>query len=210
MEQHADERREFQRICIDPPMSATFGGTPVDFIEVGILGARLRHDGALESPSELRVPYRGREIVMRCEVVRTFDVGASKESGLRFVAAVGDSGDLLRELLYDCVTRELEEIRDITLRRLKGRSVDGDITVRGKDASFVSYRLEGSGWKKRAVFLPEQPNIGFTVSRSEDPDEMQTLCQVYLASDDEGRRLIRLFAELSISSVLNLPPDLIA
>ena len=40
----------------------------------------------------------------------------------------------------------------------------------------------------------------------EDADEMQRLCSVYEASDDEGRRLIRLFAELSVSDALQIPP----
>ena len=35
---------------------------------------------------------------------------------------------------------------------------------------------------------------------------MQRLCRVYEASDNEGRRLIRLFAELSVSDALEIPP----
>ena len=40
----------------------------------------------------------------------------------------------------------------------------------------------------------------------EDAAEMQRLCEVFEASDEEGRRLIRLFAELSVSDVLQIPP----
>jgi len=85
-------------------------------------------------------------------------------------------------------------------------TVDGDKTVRGADAGFLSYRFEDGKWIKRAVFLPEQPTGGFTVARALDSDEMKRLCRVYEASDDEGRRLIRLFAELSVSDVLEIPP----
>jgi hypothetical protein len=74
------------------------------------------------------------------------------------------------------------------------------------DAQFLSFRFEHGGWKRRHVFLPEQPAIGFTVARGEDAEEMQRLCEVYEASDDEGRRLIRLFAELSVSDALQIPP----
>ncbi len=84
--------------------------------------------------------------------------------------------------------------------------VDGDRTVRGRDANFRSYRLDADGWHRRNVFLPEQPAVGFTVTRGEDPEEMQRLCEVYEASDEEGRRLIRMFAELSISEALQIPP----
>jgi len=78
--------------------------------------------------------------------------------------------------------------------------------VRGRDAAFVCYRYEDGTWHRRHVFLPEQPASGFTVARSEDSAEIQQLCRVYAASDYEGRRLIRLFAELSVSNALEIPP----
>jgi hypothetical protein len=121
------------------------------------------------------------------------------------VAAVGESGDLLREMLSELVTAELQERRDASMNGV-GPAVDGDKTVRGKDAAYLSYRLEPSGWSKRRVFLPEQPPVGFTVARSTDTEEMRRLCAVYEASDAEGRRLIRLFAELSVSDALQIPP----
>lgn len=71
----------------------------------------------------------------------------------------------------------------------------------------MSYQLELGVWRRRRVFIPEQPAIGFTVARTEDTEEMQRLCRVYQASDDEGHRLIRLFAELSVSELLNVPPQ---
>jgi len=89
---------------------------------------------------------------------------------------------------------------------LPSHTVDGDKTVRGADAGFLAFRFENGRWNKRAVFLPEQPSTGFTVSRSSDSGEIQRLCRVYEASDEEGRRLIRLFAELSVSDVLEIPP----
>ena len=52
----------------------------------------------------------------------------------------------------------------------------------------------------------EQPSVGFTVARGEDTAEMQRLCRVFEASEEEGRRLIRLFAELSVSDALEIPP----
>lgn len=150
---------------------------------------------------------------MRCEVVRTVNAEQSRYpdaglmSGLRFVSAIGGSGDHLREMLAQLVTYALDHRFDASATRLRLRVVDGDKTVRGADAQFVSYRLEHGLWRKRPVFLPEQPAAGFTVARGEDADELQRLCAVYEASDAEGRRLIRLFAELSVSDVLQIPPS---
>ncbi|HEX8411023.1 MAG TPA: hypothetical protein VF883_19325 [Thermoanaerobaculia bacterium] len=198
------ERREFQRLRLESPVAGTFDSMSITVVEVGILGARIEHTAPLDSPrGELRYEFGGNEIHMRCEVMRT---SGRYVSGLRFIAAVGASGDYLRDMLAHLVVNELERKYDSSATRLRIRSVDGDRTVRGVDAHFLSYRYEDGAWRRRRVFLPEQPAIGFTVARGEDADEMQRLCAVYEASDDEGRRLIRLFAELSVSDALQIPP----
>jgi len=202
-----EERREFQRLHLDVPVNGTFASTPVAVAEVGILGARLHHDALLPADrGELRFTIDGHDIAMRCDVVRTFEIAGGLASGLRFLAAIGDSGDHLRAMLARLVARALQERHDSSATRLRIRAVDGDKTVRGIDAQFLSYRYSNNAWHKRNVFLPEQPSLGFTVAKGEDPEEMQRLCAVYEASDDEGRRLIRLFAELSVSEVLQIPP----
>jgi hypothetical protein len=200
-----DERREFQRLHLDSPIAATFGTAAVAINEIGILGARIHHKQPLESErGDLRFFFEGDEIAMRCEIVRTIDA----HSGVRFLAALEDSGDRLRTMLARLVEQALDEKHEGSGTKLHVRRiVDGDKTVRGTDAHFISYRLEDGGWKRRHVFLPEQPTVGFTVARGEDADEMRRLCEVYEASDDEGRRLIRLFAELSVSSLLKIPPS---
>lgn len=204
------ERREFQRLTLDPPVPGTFGTTAVNLMEVGVLGSRIHHAEPLDQEfAELRFSYNGEEIAMKCEVVRKI-AGQSKypgsgvESGVRFLAAIGESGDRLRTMLGELVSKELN------LRRhtpVEATAIDGDKTVRGKDAQFLCYRLDDNKWNKRRVFLPEQPNNGFTVAQTEDNEEMQRLCRVYQVSDDEGRRLIRLFAELSVSDALQIPPQ---
>ena len=203
MDSQGVERREFQRLRLDSPVPGTFGSGEVTIVEIGILGARIEHAAPLDSQyDELRFRSGGNPIHMRCEVMRTSDT----VSGVRFLAAVGESGDHLRDMLARLVVLELERKHDSSATRLRIRSVDGDRTVRGTDAHFLSYRYEGGEWRRRRVFLPEQPTLGFTVARGEDAEEMQRLCAVYEASDEEGRRLIRLFAELSVSGVLQIPP----
>ena len=209
-----DERREFQRLNVDPPIPATMGTDPVSILEIGVLGARVLHSTALDAATvELRFAYNGGEVDMKCEVVRTMPrkspyPDSGFESGLRFLAAIGDSGDRLREMLGELVAGEINARRAHGGATIQAPSVDGDKTVRSKDAGFISFRFENGKWAKRAVFLPEQPKSGFTVSQSSDATELQRLCAVYEASDEEGRRLIRLFAELSVSDVLQIPPSM--
>ena len=209
--QSGEERREFQRLRVEPPIPASYAATPVSLIEIGVLGARLHHAEKLDrEEGELRFSFEGDEIALKCAVVRTIESQASKypgsgmESGVRFVGALGDSGDHLRKTLATLVNQALAHRS--TAQNQIPHKIDGDKTVRGKDASYICYRLDEKGWQKRAVFLPEQPTIGFTVARGVDPDEVQRLQRVYQASDDEGRRLIRLFAELSVSEALEIPP----
>ncbi|MEO8379257.1 MAG: PilZ domain-containing protein [Acidobacteriota bacterium] len=201
------ERREFQRLPLASPIAGTFGSVEVSVVDVGILGARIEHASPFAEPrGELQFSFEGKSVGMRCDVTRTTGKDTQLVSGLRFLAAVGDSGDHLRDMLLRLVASALETRHDTSVTRLRIRSVDGDKTVRGTDANFLSYRLESSVWRKRHVFLPEQPALGFTVARNEDSVEMQRLCEVYEASDEEGRRLIRMFAELSVSDVLQIPP----
>ncbi|HEX2836292.1 MAG TPA: PilZ domain-containing protein [Thermoanaerobaculia bacterium] len=207
MQPKGEERREFQRLRLEEPISGTFAATPVTLVEIGILGARIHHDGALSgNRGDLCFSAEGHDVTMRCDVVRTFPVPGGFASGLRFLAAIGESGDHLRAMLARLVAWALEHRFDSEATRLRIKAVDGDKTVRGIDAQFLSYRFDRGSWQRRNVFLPEQPHLGFTVAKGEDPDEMQRLCAVYEASDDEGRRLIRLFAELSVSEVLQIPP----
>jgi hypothetical protein len=207
MSTHGAERREFQRLPLENPIPGNFGSVAVSIVEIGILGARIQHAVPFPEPrAELQFAYGGKEIAMRCDVVRSYPDETGRVSGVRFLAAVGESGDHLRDMLAQLVNQALLHRYDASATRLRIRTVDGDKTVRGKDAHFVAYRLEGVTWRRRNVFLPEQPSVGFTVARHEDPAEMQHLCEVYEASDDEGRQLIRLFAELSVSDALQIPP----
>ena len=203
-----EERREFQRLRLESPCPGKLCGAGVTILEIGVLGARVGHNEPLrEEYCELQFFHGKEPITMKCQVVRTVRTDAQLESGVRFLAASGDSGDKLRTMLADLVTHEFEVRRQMpdSMPDNAG-AVDGDRTVRGSDAAFLSYRLENGKWHKRRVFLPEQPATGFTVARTEDSTEMQRLCHVYEASDEEGRRLIRLFAELSVSARLQIPP----
>jgi len=209
----SSERREFQRLRLDPPVPGTLGTTAVSILEIGVIGARVHHAEPFEHEvGELRFSFENEEIGMKCELVRTAAGADAKypdsghESGLRFMAAIQGSGDALRHMLATLVTEEIQKLPPKRPHHPE-QTIDGDKTVRGTQASYVCYRLEKSNhWSRRPVFLPEQPSIGFTVARTVDHDEMERLCLVYQVSDDEGRRLIRLFAELSVSEVMEIPP----
>ena len=65
-----EERREFQRLTVNPPISAKLGKQVVSILEIGVLGARVRHN---EDPAsehlDLRFSHGGQQIEMKCEVL---------------------------------------------------------------------------------------------------------------------------------------------
>lgn len=67
-----------------------------------------------------------------------------------------------------------------------------------RETGYVCYRLENSQWRPRRTHDPGQPPEGFTISALEDSAQIEMLCSAYEKSDHEGRRLIQLFAQLSI------------
>lgn len=204
----SEERREFQRLALDPPADARLDGQDVKLIEIGILGARIRHGFLLYGKKSglLAFSWRGKSIELDCVVVRTSPgAGELQESGLQFSRARGVSDELLREMLSEKV-RPILEARRSEPGSIPITDIDADVTIRPRDAGYFCYRLENGQWQKTRAFLPEQPSVGFTVARHEDSREIERLCRAYQSADAEGRRLIRLFAELSVSEAMHLPP----
>ncbi|MGH9456182.1 MAG: hypothetical protein ACRD2J_00905 [Thermoanaerobaculia bacterium] len=206
------ERREFQRFHLDEPIEARFGEQPVRLVEIGISGARLEHPDRqpVGRVDRLAFEWKGDSHALHAEVVRSTlapsaaetDAEAVHHSGVFFVGAAEAAGDALRRALSAAVIQRLEQRK---VHPILVELRDYDDTLRPDDAMFVSYVQEDGVWKKRRAFLPEQPEVGFTVALNEDKDELQRLCRAYEQADEEGRRLIRLFCELSISDAMNVP-----
>jgi hypothetical protein len=75
-----------------------------------------------------------------------------------------------------------------------------------KEAGYICLQLEKNRWRKKRTPDPGQPVEGFTVSASEDQSQIQMLCDAYEKSDDDGRKMIQLFAQLSIVEGEGIPP----
>src|SRR5438128_11967093 len=112
-----EERREFQRLSLHPPITGTLGSTEVSIQEIGVLGGRLQHAAPIDMQyAELRFSREGDDIAMKCEIVRPnastrADAKMAYESGVRFLAAIADSGDRLRDMLGELVTEAINARR---------------------------------------------------------------------------------------------------
>jgi hypothetical protein len=173
-----EERREFQRMTLAPPVAGTLGTTPVIIIEVGVLGAKVQHSTAIEERvPELHFAYSGNDIGIKCELIRTFPgvSDAGMQSGLRFLGAIGDSGE--HRLFGPC--QEESIVGDVAGRRLaiekrRWRQHRSQRRCRLPQLSLRKQQVE------QARRFPARTAIGRLHSAQvSDSDEMRRLCRVY-------------------------------
>lgn len=163
-----------------------------------------------------------------------FSVGADGltvyHSGVEFVDVSPETGRQIKAMIAVFISRALEE------QKLNARGVlpqhdvskmpifryGGQLTANSKDkeapdsllptsrvvreTGYICYRLENRQWRPRRTHDPGQPAEGFTISALEDSEQVEMLCSAYESSDAEGRRLIQLFAELSIAEGEGVTP----
>jgi len=156
-----------------------------------------------------------------------FSVGADGltvyHSGLEFLEPKQETREKLKRIIGRFIARALEE-QKANARGLVPTSVDkmpifrhGQLTENpadvaeaigssvlptarvAKEAGYICLQFEKNRtWKKKRTHDPGQPNEGFTISASEDQSQIQMLCDAYEKSDSDGRKMIQLFAQLSI------------
>jgi hypothetical protein len=146
-------------------------------------------------------------------------------SGVEFDAMSDDSRAALKKMIESFITRALEEQKlnargvmplhdassmpifrfggQLTANRKDVRAAVGSSVLptarMSAESGYVSYSFENYNWRKKRTHDPGQPIEGFTISASEDHTQAELLCQAYEKSDGPGRRMIQLFAQLSIA-----------
>jgi hypothetical protein len=211
---HAEpaERRRYGRIKLDEPLAARFGETRSKVIEVSMVGFRIAHEGrlAVGEHRPLLVEWQGATLGVGCSLVRSTLWRLAKRmgeqsiyhSGLRIVETSRESFERLRELIGERILRALEEqkanARGIPpLAAYMYQPEKGDL--------FRRCELVDGVWRKTETIRATQPPNGFTVSAEVDPYHVDMLCETWENTTDEGRRLTRMFAELSVSKAEGIP-----
>lgn len=210
------ERRALQRLPLARPIKADLDGASVLVLDLGVLGALVEHDEQLETGQKrtLSFNWETKKVEVRCEVVRSLvkRVVAEGErklvfhSGLRFLEAEEGSDNILRRIIAAHVTRIIAAQEANALGIRERNRIDGDATItslgaakRAREHGYLSFRLGPNGWDKSRTMDTEQPPDGFTVAAFEDSEQLQNLCRAYEEADEQGRQLIRMSAELSIT-----------
>jgi hypothetical protein len=184
----------------------------VRVLDLAIGGARLLGGTKVTpgAPRELLIEWDGKTIHLKCLVTRcvllTFATGQDQVStydiGLRIVESIGDSDHIMRQLIATFVMKALDEQR----ANWEGIPPVGPyVHIEGKTNRYRKCELLNGEWKVTPTTRPEQPITGFTVSAEVAPHYIDMLCKTYEATDDEGRRLTRILAELSINKAEGVP-----
>ena len=206
----ADERREFQRLHLAKPILALLDGQNALILDIGVGGVFIEHYGRFEPGERFALLFRwqSEDVEFLCEVRRSEVVRGSAESAVshtaaNFVQSIGKSEERLQDMMATFVGHVLAAQRanaiatnesDTMLPQLGGAR-------RARTKGYMLYRYAKGKWYREPTDSPEQPAFGFTVAAYEDEEELETLCRAWEIADEEGRRLIRLVAELSARSV---------
>jgi hypothetical protein len=212
MPKPGEDRRRYGRIDLDQALNATFGPTPSKVLEVSVTGFLIAHEGRLTvgDVHPLRLEWEGKWMELRCHLVRSTLWRLARKmgeqsvyhSGLKIVESSRESFDHLRELIGERILRALEEQKANAhgippLAAYMYQPQKGDLYRRCE--------LVNGTWRKTETIRPQQPLNGFTVSAEVDPWHVDLLCETWQSTTEEGRRLTRLFAELSISKNEGVP-----
>jgi hypothetical protein len=188
--------RRVQRIHFPLPLTGRLGTVEVAISDLSVLGARVEHRAPLASGGHARIVFDwdGERIEADCRIVRSrIDRGVYR-SGLEFDNLAPRTRDLIRRLIELHLRRAFDEqrraARDVLLP-----SLDAIASI---DNGYVCLTFDAGGWLRKRTHDPGQPPEGFTISADETDAQIELLREAYERSDSGGRRLIQLFAQLSI------------
>jgi hypothetical protein len=207
----ANDRREFQRLNLSKPILALIDGQSALMLDIGVGGAFIEHYGEMRPGHRFQLSFRwqGADVIFTAEVARSIVVrtpgGDGKSivshTGVRFVEAVGNSEELLQQMIGTFVGHVLAAQKANAAGDASDATTLAQLGEARRSRSrglFTSFRLRDGAWWRVPTDSPQQPLDGFTVGAHEDEDELETLCRSYETANDEARRLIRLVAELSV------------
>ena len=206
-----NDRREFQRLRLAKPILALLDGQNALILDIGIGGAFIEHYGQpnLGDRQRLLFRWKGTDVQFLSEIRRTTIIRRTanavvSHSGVRFVESFGDAEQRLNDMMATFVGKML------AAQKANAGATEADASValvdlggarRSRTRGYVTYRLQNGSWTSEASDKPTQPLNGFTVAAYEDEQELESLCSAWETADAEGRRLIRLVAELSARGV---------
>lgn len=207
----SSDRRQFQRLRLGKPILGLLDDQNALILDIGVSGAYVEHYGKPQIGRRVTLLFRwkGADVGFHCDVSHTDIIRSAandvvSHTGLHFAQPIGQSEARVNDMVATFVGKILAAQRANASAddgAESGALIDLGGARRSRARNYITYRLQNGHWSRAFSDKPEQPSDGFTVASYEDDDELRTLCQTYSTADEEGRRLIRLVAELSARTV---------
>jgi len=210
-----NDRREFQRLRLAKPILAQLDSQSALILDIGVGGAFIEHYGVLEPGARFHLTFRwmGDDVEFIAEVIRSTEVRKPggdlqhvvSHTAVQFVEGMGDSENRLHDMMATFVGKVLAaqksnasgDTADSAGERILAQLGEAR---RMRTRGYVAYHFTDGSWHREPTESALQPLDGFTVAAYEDDEDLAQLCSAYETADEEGRRLIRLVAELSVLS----------
>jgi hypothetical protein len=205
-----NDRREFERLRLAKPILALLDGQNALILDIGISGAFVEHYGQTNAGERFTLLFRwkGTDVEFVSEVAHTVIVRKAgnaevSHTGLRFTQPIGEAEKRLNDMVGTFVGKVLaaQKANAGATQPSDSALVDLGGARRSRTRGFLTFRFQDGKWSREMTASPVQPNNGFTVAGYEADEELESLCQAYEIADEEGRRLIKLVAELSARTV---------
>ena len=188
--------RRVQRIHFPLPLTGRLGTVDVAIGDLSVLGARVEHRVPLAAGGHARIVFEwdGERIEADCRIVRSRIERGVHRSGIEFDNLAPRTREVIRRLIELHLRRAFDEqrraARDVLLPPLDA--------IASIDNGYVCLTFDANGWLRKRTHDPGQPAEGFTISADETDAQIELLREAYERSDPGGRKLIQLFAQLSI------------
>jgi hypothetical protein len=208
-----EDRRRFGRIHFETPIPARVGETRVRLLDLGLNGVHVASESrfAPASSVDLKFDTDVGSVNVRCRVIRcTLSEYSNKpgqksvyETGLRILETIGESDHIIRETIALHVARALEEQKANAygippLESLLSQEVPA--IERYRKCEYIDGR-----WQFSETAASAQPVSGFTIAAHVPLHHVDMLCKTYQRADEEGRRLTKIFAQLSVTKGEGVP-----
>jgi hypothetical protein len=217
-------RRTTNRLVFRMPRPARFATYEVVLLDLSLSGAGIQHPNQIPpgTRSTLRFRLEREYHELTCEIrqskLQLVRQGAKTlqiyRSGLQFVGLEGQT-ETIKEALRKRVQRAIaRQQADAFANSEAMNGIDessGAIPLNAlaswmETRAYVRCVLERNGkWKSEKVESPEQPASGFTVSSDEGEKEIELLRRAFEKANEEQRRLIRVFAQITLAEPSDEP-----
>ena len=188
--------RRVQRIHFPQPLTGRLGMIEVAVADLSVLGARVEHAAPLAAGGHARIAFAwdGHRIEAECRIVRSRMEKGVHRSGIEF----DNLPVQVRETIRRLIALHLRQAFDAQRRAAQDLILPPLDSIASIDNGYVCLIFESNSWLRKRTHDPGQPHEGFTVSADETDAQIELLREAYERSDPDGRKLIQLFAQLSI------------